>query len=190
MPTNKLWIEHTERAAWDSVEALRERLSKAESHLQALLAGAERVPELLDALDAARQKHAAQARGYPEVVAELVAEVERLAEELARSKLRQPTVVSFAPAPARPALDSEDLDTRIRSRVDEDDLELSAFTQAMQRRAETHESARDLNRLLELAENKVDDLTELEGAALREAALELALLAARISAASRSSMER
>ena len=184
MPTNKLWIEHTERAAWDSVEALRERLSKAETRLQALAAGAERVPELLDALDSAKQKHAPDAPGYKDVVLELVAAIERLAAELAQAKLRQPTVVTFAPA-SRPALDSEDLDPRIRSRVDDDDLELSAFTEAMQRRSETREPARDLNRLLALAENKVDDLTELEGAALREAALELALLAAKISAASR-----
>ena len=48
MPTNKLWIEHTERAAWDSVEALRERLLKAESRLQALATGVDRVPQLLD----------------------------------------------------------------------------------------------------------------------------------------------
>ena len=27
MPTNKLWTEHTERAAWQSVEALREKLA-------------------------------------------------------------------------------------------------------------------------------------------------------------------
>ena len=45
MPTNKLWIEHTERAAWDSVEALRERLLKAESRLTALASGVERVPD-------------------------------------------------------------------------------------------------------------------------------------------------
>lgn len=185
MPTNKLWIEHTERAAWDSVEALRERLSKAERRLEALAAGAERVPELLDALEVAKQKHAPEAPSYADIVLELVAEIERLQAELAQSKLRAPTVVSFAPGPARPRLDSEDGDLRVRTRVDDDDFELSAFSQAMQRRAEADEPARDLNRLLELAENKVDDLTELEGAALREAALELALLAAKIYAASR-----
>src|SRR5688572_11476943 len=51
MPTNKLWIEHTERAAWDSVEALRERLVKAEARLQALAPHVHQLPQLLDALE-------------------------------------------------------------------------------------------------------------------------------------------
>jgi hypothetical protein len=118
-------------------------------------------------------------------VVELVAELERLQAELSQSKQQPPTVVSFAPAPARPRMDSEDLDPQLRSRVDDEDLELSAFTQGMQRRFQAQEPARDLNRLLALTENKVDDLTELEGAALREASLDLALLAAKIYAASR-----
>jgi hypothetical protein len=68
------------------------------------------------------------------------------------------------------------------------DFDLTSFTQTMQRRNErdTREAApRDLNRLLSLAEDKLDDLTELDGSALREAAVELAILAARIHAASR-----
>jgi hypothetical protein len=55
----------------------------------------------------------------------------------------------------------------------------------MQRRGASAETGRDLNRLLSLAEHKLDDLTELEGAALREAAVELAILAGRIYGASK-----
>jgi hypothetical protein len=55
----------------------------------------------------------------------------------------------------------------------------------MQRHGVGAEPARDLNRLLSLAEQKLDDLTELEGAALREAAVELAILAGRIYGASK-----
>jgi hypothetical protein len=36
MPTNKLWIEHTERAAWESVEALREKLLEADKRIERL----------------------------------------------------------------------------------------------------------------------------------------------------------
>src|SRR3954470_13035770 len=82
MPTNKLWIEHTERAAWDSVEALRERLLKAESRLQALAAGIDQVPRLLDLLDEAKQRYAPDAQGHDGIVTQLLARIERLQAEL------------------------------------------------------------------------------------------------------------
>jgi hypothetical protein len=46
VPTNKLWIEHTERAAWDSVAALRTELADAKKRLERLaqLPGAEPPP--------------------------------------------------------------------------------------------------------------------------------------------------
>jgi hypothetical protein len=188
MPTNKLWIEHTERAAWDSVEALRERLLKAESRLQALATGVDRVPELLDRLDEAKQKYAPDAQGHDDVVVQLLGRIEKLQNDLDAAKAPEPTQVSFAPLPPpRPRLDSDDLDEPSRRRVDDDDSELTGFAQTMQRHSATShaEPTRDLNRLLTQAEQKLDDLTELEGAALREAAIELAILAGRIYGASK-----
>ena len=188
MPTNKLWIEHTERAAWDSVEALRERLLKAESRLQALATGVDRVPQLLDLLEEAKQKYAPDAQGHDNIVAELLSRIQHLQGELEAAKTPEPMVVSFAAPLPRPPLDSDDLDAPLRSRADEDDFDLAGFTQTMQRRSEREAEgpARDLDRLLTLAEDKLDDLSELEGGALREAAVELAILAGRIYAASRS----
>lgn len=182
MPTNKLWLEHTERAAWDSVDALRERLLKAEARLRALATGVDCVPELLDALDAAKSKHATDAAGHVEVVQRLVERVEQLESELNQRKTTEPTVVTLA-AP-RPRLDSDDWDDRARGRDVDDVSDLEAFAHNLQRRSDA-ELPRDVNRLLSLTENKVDELTELEGAALREAALDLALLAAKIYALSR-----
>jgi hypothetical protein len=184
MPTNKLWIEHTERAAWDSVEALRERLVKAESRLQALASGVDRIPQLLDLLDEAKQKYAPEAQGHDQIVAQLLGRIEKLQGELEAAKTPEPTQVSFATLPMRPRLDSEDLDDPGTARAD-DDFELSDFTQTMQRRGTGPEPGRDLNRLLSLAEQKLDDLTELEGSALREATVELAILAGRIYGASK-----
>jgi hypothetical protein len=184
MPTNKLWIEHTERAAWDSVEALRERLVKAESRLQALASGVDRIPQLLDLLDEAKQKYAPEAQGHDQIVAQLLGRIEKLQGELEAAKTPEPTQVSFATLPMRPRLDSEDLDEPGTPHAD-DDFELSDFTQTMQRRGAGAEPGRDLNRLLSLAEQKLDDLTELEGSALREAAVELAILAGRIYGASK-----
>jgi hypothetical protein len=188
MPTNKLWIEHTERAAWDSVEALRERLLKAENRLQALATGVDRMPQLLDLLDDAKQKYAPDAQGHDEIVAKLLGRIEKLQTELDAAKAPEPTHVSFAPPPPRPRLDSDDLDEPQRHRIDDDDSELTGFAQTMQRHSATSgaEPTRDLNRLLTQAEQKLDDLTELEGGALREAAIELAILAGRIYGASKS----
>jgi len=187
MPTNKLWIEHTERAAWDSVEALRERLLKAESRLQALATGVDRVPQLLDLLDEAKQKYAPDALGHDEIVAQLLARIERLQAELEAAKTPEPTVVSFAAPLPRPRLDSDDLDEPRRVGKDDDDFDLAGFTQTMQRRSDDAdaEPPRDLERLLTLAETKLDDLTELDGPALRDAAVELAILAGRIYGISR-----
>lgn len=187
MPTNKLWIEHTERAAWDSVEALRERLLKAESRLQALATGVDRVPQLLDLLDEAKQKYAPDAQGHDQIVAQLLARLEKLQTELAAAKTAEPTQVSVALPLPRPRLDSDDLDDAPRRTRNDEESELAGFAETMQRRSAnaTTEPARDLNRLLSQAEHKLDDLTELEGAALREAAVELAILAGRIYAASK-----
>jgi hypothetical protein len=185
MPTNKLWIEHTERAAWDSVEALRERLVKAESRLQALASGVDRIPQLLDLLDEAKKRYAPEAQGHDQIVAQLLSRIEALQAEVDAGKHPEPTQVSFATLPMRPRLDSEDLDEPGTPHADDDDFELGDFAQTMQRRGANAEAGRDLNRLLSLAEQKLDDLTELEGAALREAAVELAILAARIHGASK-----
>ena len=186
MPTNKLWIEHTERAAWDSVEALRERLLKAEQRLAALAPGIGRMSQLLDLLDEAKQKFAPDAQGHDEVVAQLLARIDRLQANVGVPKAPEPTQVKFVAPPARSRLDSDELDERTRGELDEDELDLTAFVQTMQRHGSGVDATRDLNRLLTLAENKVDDLTELEGAALREAAVELAILAGKIYGASKS----
>jgi hypothetical protein len=189
MPTNKLWIEHTERAAWDSVEALRERLLKAEQRLQALAAGVDRVPQLLDLLDVAKQKYAPDARAHDEIVSELLTRIDKLQAELDAASAPGPLQVTFVAAPARPRLDSDELDALPRQREEDDELDLASFTQSMQRRGESaaQDGPRDLERLLTLAEHKLDDLAELEGPTLREAAVELAILAARIYGASKTS---
>lgn len=185
MPTSKLWLEHTERAAWDSVEALRERLLQAEARLQALASGVARLPQLLDLLDEAKHKFAPDAASHDQIVAHLLERIARLQSELDEARASSSKSVSFVAQPPRPRLDSEDVDIAPRRRADDDDFDLADFAHAMQRRGEASEATRDLNRLLTLAEHKLDDLSELEGAALREAALELAILAAKIHGASR-----
>jgi hypothetical protein len=190
MPTSKLWLEHTERAAWDSVEALRERLLKAEQRLQALAPHVDGLPRLLDLLETAKQKFGTAASSHDEVVAELLTRLETVAAELDAAKLPPPTVMSFSgagndAARGRARLDS-DSDADVTHELD-DEPDITDFVHAVQRRHESSQSQlpADLNRLLELAETKLDDLAELEGVALHDTAIDLAVLAARIDAAAR-----
>jgi hypothetical protein len=186
MPTNKLWIEHTERAAWDSVQTLREQLSKAEARLQALTKSVERMPELLSLIDEARQRYAPEAKDHGDVVNHLTALVEHLRGELVRAKAPAPTLSGLAVPPPKPPQYSEDQHAQVTGLAEDEEFDaLVSFTQTMRRRSQEAEPADDLNRLLFLLESKVDDLTDLEGSALRGAAVELALLAAKIHAASR-----
>src|SRR3954453_4805442 len=48
MSTNKLWLEHPERAAWESVQAIREKLKQSEKRLQAMSPPVEGWERLLD----------------------------------------------------------------------------------------------------------------------------------------------
>ena len=68
MPTNKQWIEHTERAAWQSVQALREKLAEAEARAERMAPPAHGWRELFDALDAARETHALTGESYAELI--------------------------------------------------------------------------------------------------------------------------
>lgn len=186
MPTNKLWLEHTERAAWDTIDALREKLSKAESRLQALVPGVARVEELFDQLESAKLNYAPEAKSYGAVVTELVAHIERLRAELSCSQVPQSAVNVAVPLP-RAAFDSEDFPERSRDPRDDDAEALGHFTRVLCRRAERSQCSRvrDMERLLQQAEDRLDEMNEADGVALRDAAVELALLAASMYSLSR-----
>lgn len=164
------------------MEALRERLVKAEERLQALMPNVDRVPALLEALQQAKQLHAPTAQTHDEIVRELLSRVDSLQQQLEAARTPEPTIVNFGTPAERQRFDSDsdDLDEAPDSVPEDDRPDLSNFAQTMRRRYENGalELPRDLNRLLGLAENRLDDLAELEGGALREAAVDLALLAA------------
>ncbi len=71
MPTNKLWLEHTERAAWDSVQALRAHIAELEGRLKRLGSEYGGVERTLTAIDAAKQEHQLSSENYAEIVEQL-----------------------------------------------------------------------------------------------------------------------
>jgi hypothetical protein len=102
MPTNKLWLEHTERAAWQSVQALREKLVEAERREERLAPPVEGWRELFAALDAARAEQNLSGQTYAELLRGLLnrarASEERV-RELEQATQKTPTLMLAAPAP-------------------------------------------------------------------------------------------
>ncbi|HEV8247033.1 MAG TPA: hypothetical protein VGP93_14750, partial [Polyangiaceae bacterium] len=72
MPTNKLWLEHTEKAAWESVQALREKLAHLEKRIERLAPPAAGWQALLDELDAAKAELGVSGESYAQVLSELL----------------------------------------------------------------------------------------------------------------------
>jgi hypothetical protein len=73
MPTNKLWIEHTERAAWESVTALRRELAKTQLRVEQMAPPIEGWQKLFDAIDEAKERHALTGETYADVLRALLA---------------------------------------------------------------------------------------------------------------------
>ena len=93
MPTNKLWIEHTERAAWESVQALRDKIAEAERRIERLRPPVAAWRPLLDELDRARNELGLHAEHYVDVLRLLLdraarhkAQLETLERELGRDR--------------------------------------------------------------------------------------------------------
>lgn len=178
MPTNKLWIEHTERAAWQSVEALRDKLADAERRQARLAPPIEGWQALLDAVDALREKlpgetYADAVRGLVTELKAATARARELETELARARGTSPlTFVASPPSRAR------------RSRRDDEHDEPSRGEERLTReiRRRHREFVRDRGRfdpsaVLSDVESRLGDLPDLDPAELFDAAADLAALA-------------
>lgn len=184
MPTNKLWIEHTERAAWQSVDALREKLTLAEQRQQRLAPPVEGWRELLDALDSVKREHAISGESYAAMIRGLI---ERMAEIDARAR----TLEQQGPSPGLPVTLSID-GPRWRTtpferpvRLEDDEIESEApaagetrlFREIRARYQRlVRERARDASGLLADIEARLGELPDLDPAELADAAADLAAL--------------
>ncbi|HVR19401.1 MAG TPA: hypothetical protein VMS65_06890 [Polyangiaceae bacterium] len=186
MPTHKLWIEHTERAAWQSVQALREKLAEAERHAERMAPPVEGWRELFAVLDAARESHALTGATYADLIAAALERLTRAETE------RRALEARLAGEPPRPILEPEPLPRRrqgVRGVVANDDDELAAERPNRSERQfflEIHERDRALAKERprpdpELAlgdiERRLADLPELDPAEIIDIAADLAALA-------------
>jgi len=184
MPTNKLWIEHTERAAWESVTALRSELAEANKRLERLTPPVEGWQALFAALDAAKDEHSLGGKTYAEVLRGIL---DRLALSDARLRAAQEGLArAHLPAAPPPVASS----TNLRQTVDSDapsaddapDFTTIArrFVRAMQRRYESTGRAEPppgIDELLGTIAAKIDELADMDDIELADAAVDLAVLA-------------
>jgi hypothetical protein len=186
VPTNKLWLEHTEQAAWQSVDALREKVVLLEQRQQRLVPPVDNWRELLDALDAAKNEHAIPGDGYGAMIRGLVEritvaegrvrELEQAAPPLTTVSvsLEGPTFRSSRRKQSSPEDDENDEPGTDAPVAGEARLfrEIRARYQRL-----VHERGRDPQGLLADIEARLDELPELDPGELADAAVDLAALA-------------
>jgi hypothetical protein len=179
MPTNKLWIEHTERAAWESVTALRSELAEAKKRLERLTPPVEGWQPLFDALDAAKEELALGGKTYAEILRGLL---DRLALSEARLRAAQEGLAR-AHVPMAPPPTASSTNVRQKTASDDEPVNFTAlarqFVRAMQRRYEATAKVEPLgvDELLGTLAVKVDELADMDDIELADAAVDLAVLA-------------
>jgi hypothetical protein len=183
VPTNKLWIEHTERAAWQSVQALREKLAEAEQRAERMAPPAQGWRELFAELDAARANHALAGTSYAELLASAL-------ERLARVESERRALETRLAGEARPAAPERDPPRRRRADTygtsDESDFDERGARSERRFFREVRERVRELgaerprpNPEAELGdiETRLADLPALDAAEIADIAADLAALA-------------
>jgi hypothetical protein len=194
MPTNKLWLEHTERAAWESVQALREKLAAAEERLARIGPAGERWTGISEILDAARQRHQLSGQRYGELIADAIVKLDAAAErirtleaDLVRAR-QAPTPVTVIAAPVADRGSSAPFD-------DDDDTDATAragsrFLRAAQRRyrkLDDSQRAEGVDDVVSAIEGALDEIAEMDPDDMADAAVDLAVLALRLERAARRS---
>ena len=185
MPTNKLWLEHTENAAWQSVDALREKLAHAEQRQQRMAPPVEGWRELFDALDTVKAESAIAGETYQAMLKALLGRVSS-----AESRVRDlEQAVPSASLPVTVSIDGRGWRKGPFERpapLDDDELEGDATPTGEARlfreiRARyqrlVRERGRDTSGLLADIEHRLGELPDLDPSELADAAADLAALA-------------
>lgn len=174
MPTNPLWLEHTERAAWDTVQALRQQIEAERARVEQFARLQESWPKLLATLAALKSAHALASDRPHELVEELGRELEQARkrfDELRRAAEQR----DRGPAPVLP----EQEPARIAATAEQTPLALEQFVTRFREQANARagRTARSYERVLDALETKLDELEQASRRELPEHALELAQLA-------------
>ena len=85
MPTNPRWVEHTERAAWDTVQTLRQEIERERRHVERLTRLQPAWPRVVEALDRVRERFSFGDEEPAVMIERLAARVQELEKERAEA---------------------------------------------------------------------------------------------------------
>jgi hypothetical protein len=186
MPVNPLWLEHTEKAAWDTVKTLRQQIEAERARVELLVKMQENWPKLLEVLDQVQTQHAVSGVQPSEVVERLGAELERvkrehaeLVEKLQSDERQRQLRAAAAHVESSPPASEQTWGS------------LSRFLELVREHAvhSARQPRRSYDRLLDALEAKLEDLEQATKSELREHAVEIAYLAFRLAQCSRAAPE-
>jgi hypothetical protein len=179
MPTNPLWLEHTEKAAWDTVEALRTELERERQRLERLTRLHPAWPKIVERLDELKREHGIGSDDVAETVdrlSALLGEAVRKRDELERELHEERVKFERERMLAAPGLErrepARDLGPSVRW-----------FARLLeQRRREasaraTKPDAKDAQRFVAALEHKLDELVHARPSELFELAIDIGHLA-------------
>jgi hypothetical protein len=187
MPTNPLWLEHTEKAAWGTVEALRGEIERERRRLQRLTELQPAWPKLLALLDRVKSEHGIEADDPEQIVSELrriasdrLMELDALKAELEQRAKR----AVLGPDRGDPAFERP--------------LKLSPpvrwFAKLLDRKRKSLRAGSgksgDLRRLIDALDLKVEELAQARRSELIEAAVDVAHIALSIARRARRDKQR
>ncbi|SRR5690606_14879603 len=184
MPTNKLWLEHTERAAWDSVQALREKLASAEDRLARFAPAGENWKKILDALDGVRADLGAEQESYGNLASRLAEELNRARDRVAETErevaeLRRSLETRAAVSPVAQATRADD------GVASSEDPSVAKTLRRLARRLENESwparpRARDIDNAVAAIERRLEELDDTPASGRAELTLEIAAFAVRL----------
>lgn len=173
MPTNPRWLEHTERAAWDTVKTLREELERERERLARLTRLQATWPKLQERFERSAAEHGVSGADELELLAALSAKLDATARE--RDELRSQLEHRGGAAPLE--------QHRGGAEPGRESPSVRWFAQRLQRRREAtgaHGRKPDPSRrerLMRALEARVEELPGLGPSALLDQAVEIGSLA-------------
>jgi FtsZ-binding cell division protein ZapB len=186
MPTNREWLEHTEKAAWDTVQTLRRQIEEERERVGRLTPVRESWRRMVDALDTAKSEHGFSETQYADILDALLGELRRVKADhqaLVRKVAEQESAL-------RDATDRVQVVTLgpVASVVRGDSVEwfLERINVLWEEQDQTRLDAKtSLDGLLAAVERKVEELEDAPRRQVIELAVELGMLALRIAHQSR-----
>lgn len=186
MPTSREWLEHTERAAWDTVQSLRKQIEEERERVRRLTPVRESWQRILELLDGAKVEHGIKADGYAALVEMLTSELRSLKAErdvLVRKLTDQERVGAQVAHPVQivrvePRAPSSDRDAPWESGWFADRIDTLRDEQTHGGSSQPKKASYET--LLGAVELKLEELEEASGKDAVELAIELGALALRI----------